>query len=41
MANINYIQVGFRQISNICLLTSYSLVLDYYKRLANEARGGN
>lgn len=40
MANINYIQVGFRQISNICLLASYSFVLDYYKKLVNEAREG-
>lgn len=38
MANIQFIPIGFRQTNNICLLASFSFVLGYYKKLADEAQ---
>lgn len=40
MANIQLIQIGFRQTNDICLLASYSFVLGYYKKLADETNDG-
>lgn len=34
MANIHFIPTGFKQTSDICLLSSYSFVLGYYKKLS-------
>lgn len=33
MADIQFVPTGFRQTSDICLLSSYSFVLGYYKKL--------
>ena len=40
MANIQLIPIGFRQTNDICLLASYSFVLGYYKKLADETHDG-
>lgn len=40
MAYIQFIPIGFRQTNDICLLTSYSFVLGYYKMLADEVQEG-
>lgn len=40
MANIQFIPIGFRQTNNICLLASFSFILGYYKKLADEAQEG-
>ena len=33
MADVQYVPIGFKQTSDICLLSSYSFVLGYYKKL--------
>ena len=33
MADSQYVPIGFKQTSDICLLSSYSFVLGYYKKL--------
>lgn len=38
MADVQYVPMGFRQTSDICLLSSYSFVLGYYKKLNEGAQ---